>query len=101
MRKAQWILGVLVGVLMIASSAAHTFIGWKVLSLELAKTTTPAAVVSALQNGWRLGGMAQLVFGLLVLWTFAALLRGRSVPLAPARLIAAGYFLFGIFAYLS
>jgi hypothetical protein len=92
------VLGFMAGVMFLASSAAHSLLGWKAMSGELAKTTAPPDLVRGLAIGWHFAGIAMLAFGCIVLLTFNDLLRGRTVSLRPAVIIAVAYLAFGTYA---
>ena len=91
-------LGLLAGVLLVLSSAAHVLLGWKQLGIELAKTQAPLNLVSGLSIGWHFAGVAMLAFGCIVLFTFVEALRGRPVSFRPVGFIALVYIVFGIWA---
>ena len=91
-------LGLLAGVLIVLSSAAHSLLGWKQLGIELAKTQAPPALVTGLAVGWHFAGVAMLAFGCIVLSTFADALRRRPVSFRPVGFIALVYVVFGIWA---
>jgi hypothetical protein len=88
-------LGVIAGVLMLLSSAAHSLLGWPALTAKLAETHAPADLVQGLAVGWHFGGAAMLTFACIVLWLFGRALRGRAVSLMPARIITVLYLAFG------
>jgi hypothetical protein len=92
------VLGFVAGVMLLASSAAHSLLGWKGLSRELAKTTAPPDLVRGLGIGWHFAGIAMLAFGCIVLLTFNDLMRGRTASLRPALIIAVAYLAFGSYA---
>jgi hypothetical protein len=91
-------LGLLAGVLMILSSAAHSLLGWSGLRAELAKVQAPVNLVTGLSIGWHFAGLAMFAFGSLVLLTFIDAVRGRAVSFRTAGLIALVYLLFGVWA---
>ena len=95
MTRLRAILGIIAGVLMLLSAAAHSLLGWKALSAELAKTNAPADLVQGLAAGWHWGGAAMVGFGGIVLWLFARGLRGLPVDVTPARIISVLYLVFG------
>ena len=95
MTRLRAILGIIAGVLMLLSAAAHSLLGWKALSAELAKTNAPADLVQGLAAGWHWGGAAMVGFGGTVLWLFARGFRGLPVDPTPARIIAILYLAFG------
>lgn len=96
MTRARTVVGLLVALNLLLSSAAHTFLGWKGLSAQLAATNAPADLIQGLRLGWQLGGAAMLVFGLIVAVTFL-----RRLPMMPAFLIAVMHVVFGAYAFAS
>jgi hypothetical protein len=92
------VLGFVAGAMFVASSAAHSLLGWKGLSGELAKTAAPADLVRGLGIGWHFAGLAMLAFGCIVLLTFRDVVKGRAVSLRPALIIALAYLVFGTYA---
>ena len=99
MTRLRIVLGHVAGVLMLASSAAHSLLGWPALRGALAAVNAPNDLVSGLRIGWLFGGVAMLVFACLVLGTFVGLTRKRLAPLGPPLLIGAAYIAFGAWAF--
>jgi hypothetical protein len=91
-------LGLLGGAAVIASSAAHSLLGWKALDSALDAVQAPPAVIRSLSIGWHFAGVAMLAFGVIVVRLFADRLRGRVVSLWPVRFIAVVYLAFGAWA---
>ena len=98
MNKFRSILGLVAGIVLLVSSAAHTFLGWKGLSEELTKVNAPRDLSLGVQAGWVFAGTAMFVFGCLVIPLFAAALKGRAVSLRPALLIGVFYVSYGAWA---
>jgi hypothetical protein len=98
MNRLRAPLGLLAGVLLIVSSAAHSLLGWRQLGIALAATQAPADLVTGLSIGWHFAGLAMFAFGCIALVTFADALRGRPVSFRPAAIIALVYLLFGVWA---
>jgi hypothetical protein len=98
MTKTRTALGFVAGVMLVLSSVAHTFLGWPSQAAELAKTTTPADLATGLEIGWKWGGVAILVFGVIVIATFLKRQRGERVWMLPAALVAVSYLAFGSWA---
>ena len=101
MKKARAVIGALAGVLLLASSAAHSLLGWKGIRGGLERANVPPELVHGVGLGWHFGGLAMLVFGSIVLMLFSETLQGRRVSLRPALLISVGYLLFGTWAAAS
>ena len=98
MHRTRLALGFAAGAVLVASSAAHSLLGWPALRAALERTHAPAELVTGLAIGWHFAGVAMLTMGGVVLGLFAAAARGRPVPLWPARLVALAYVAFGAWA---
>ena len=98
MKRARLILGVIAGVMLLASSGAHSILGWKSLAEQLANTNVPSDLQTGLQIGWMFGGAAMVILGVIVIATFAGRLRGARPPLLPIAVIAVVYMAFGAWA---
>jgi len=92
------VLGIVAGLVLIASSAAHSLLGWPQLRARLVATNAPADLITGLAVGWHFSGVSMLAFGVLVLWTFTGRGPERLVSLVPARVIALVYVAFGVAA---
>ena len=91
-------LGLLGGAALIASSAAHSLLGWNGLDSALDAVQAPPALIRGLSIGWHFAGVAMLAFGLIIVRLFVERLRGRVVSLWPVRFIALVYLAFGAWA---
>jgi len=80
---------------MIASSAAHSLLGWKELRGALERSGAPPDLILDLGLGWHFGGAAMLTFGGIVVALFTQRLRGTHVSMMPAIVVGATYVLFG------
>lgn len=100
MARVRAVLGLVAGAILILSSAAHSFLGWKGLRGQLAAVPVPPDLVRGLRIGWQFGGVAMLTFGLIVVALFARRFRGESVSMLPAVVIALAYLAFGAWALL-
>jgi hypothetical protein len=98
MTRARLILGIIAGVMLLASSVAHTFLGWKRLVERLARLHAPPDLVTGLHIGWAFGGAAMVVLAFVVLTTFVDRLRGGTAPLGYVIAIAVVYMAFGAWA---
>jgi hypothetical protein len=98
MKRARLILGVIAGVMLLASSGAHSILGWKSLAEQLANTNVPSDLQTGLRIGWMFGGAAMVILGVIVIATFAGRLRGAKPPLLPIAVIAVVYMAFGAWA---
>ena len=98
MNRLRIALGLLAGVLIVISSAAHSLLGWKQLGLALGGIQAPHDLVTGLSIGWHFAGAAMLAFGCIVIVTFTDALRGRPVSFRPVAFIALVYLLFGVWA---
>ena len=95
MIRARSILGIVAGVLMIASAAAHSLLGWPQLRARLAQSQVPGDLAQGLAVGWHFGGAAMVAFACIVLWVFVRRLRARAAPLTPPAIISVLYLAFG------
>jgi hypothetical protein len=91
-------LGIFVGAILIASSVAHSLIGWPQLTVRLMATPAPPDLITALRIGWHFAGLAMFTFGAIVIWTFHNYLMSRAVSLRPAQVIGLVYLAFGLWA---
>jgi hypothetical protein len=98
MKRARLILGILAGVTLLASSMAHTWLGWKSLAGRLARTNVPPDLLAGLHIGWVFGGAAMAILGIISVATFVGRLRGARPPLLPVAVIAVIYMAFGAWA---
>ena len=98
MKRARLILGVVAGVMLLASSAAHSTLGWQSLSEGLANTNVSSDLQTGLRIGWMFGGAAMVVLGVIAISTFVGRLRGANPPLLPIAVIAIVYMAFGAWA---
>jgi hypothetical protein len=94
-------LGIGVGLFLLLSAFAHSVLGGKAMRAEMATAHVPADLASSLSLGWYLGGMAMVVFGGIVLWTFWNGWKGRPVSVVPATLISLGYVIFAVAAFVA
>ena len=98
MIRVRVTLGLIAAAMLVASSAAHSLLGWKQLGGALATLEAPQELVRGLAIGWHFAGVAMLTFGVIVGWLFTEVLKRRSVSLRPALVIAVAYVAFGIWA---
>ena len=101
MSRSRSILGLVVGVVLVVSSAMHSLMGWPALQAALVAADTPPDLIAGLRIGWHFGGAMVLTLGLVTLWSFAERLRGRAVSLRALQAFAAAYALFGVYALLT
>ena len=83
MSRFRTILVVAAGLVLIASSAAHSLLGWPQLLVNLHSARVPLDLIGGLAMGWHFAGVAMLTLGLLALWL--ASVAQRSVERARAR----------------
>jgi hypothetical protein len=95
MQRGRLMLGLIGGIIMLGTSAAHSLFGWPQLRRALTDADTPTDLIVALSIGWHFAGLAMLVFGALTILLFADALRVRPVSLRPVLLIAIAYLVFG------
>jgi len=100
MTRVRIVLGLIAGAVLVLSSAAHSFLGWKALQARLVTTQAPPDLIQGLAIGWHFAGAAMLAFGIIVLTIFAKRLRGEAVSSLPALIIAILYVISGVWAML-
>ncbi|HEV8397022.1 MAG TPA: hypothetical protein VGQ37_22225 [Vicinamibacterales bacterium] len=98
MKRARLILGILAGVILLASSVAHTWLGSKSLAEQLSHTNVPPDLQASLHIGWVFGGAAMVILGIITVATFVGRLRGAKPPLLPVAVTAVIYMAFGAWA---
>jgi len=86
------------GLIMVLSSAAHAFLGWPALTMELAKSGVAEDLSGALSLGWYFGSVSMLAFGIITVSFGLRFKRGDRSGAAAIAVIAAGYSLFGALA---
>ncbi len=101
MPRVRASLGIVAGVLLLLSSAAHSFLGWAGLSREMNDARVPPALAFGVKLGWQFGGACMGAFAVIVLVTFAGRLRGRSTSSFPALVIGIVYLAFGMWALVA
>lgn len=99
MNKARNILGILTGMILILSSGAHSFLGWKSMRDQLVANNAPDDLITGLSIGWNFAGLSIFLFGCILLGVFIPRVRGRVTALWPARLIGIAYTIAGLVAY--
>jgi len=90
------------GLLLIASSMAHSFLGWPQIGPQLVASGVPDDLVGALAVGWHFGGVAMAAFGVIVLlaWRRARPgAAGGAGGLEAVGVVAAAYVVFGTAAF--
>ena len=95
MKRLQLVLGFLGGALLLLSAAAHSVLGWKGISAELAKARVPSDLIQGLEMGWHFGGALTLAVGCIVILLFVSVAKGQPVSLRPVIVIALVYLGFG------
>ena len=98
MQRGRLVLGLIAGVVILASSVAHSLLGWPQFRRALTEADTPADLIVGLSLGWHFAGLAMLVFGVLTIMLFTSALRHRPVSLRPVVLIGIAYLVFATWA---
>lgn len=98
MSRFRAYLGLACGVILVASAAAHSLLGWPAMRAALTSAKVAPDLITGLSVGWNFGGVAILLFGVLALWQFGAALRGHPVSLQPLVLVGVAYAAFGAWA---
>lgn len=101
MKKLQNVLGVIGGIALVLSSAAHSLLGWPRLRSQLGQAGLSSDLTFSVQVGWQFGGLAMLAFGIIVVVLFVRQLRGEKVPANPAAIVSIAYLAFGCWALLA
>ena len=101
MRRTRLVLGFVAGAMLLLSAGAHSILGWKSLSGQLAAAQAPADLTQALAIGWQFSGIAMLGFGLTVILTFLRFRKDEGASLAPVMVIALIYLVFGSWALVA
>jgi hypothetical protein len=101
MSRFRPVLGLVASAIMILSSFAHAFLGWKELGAQLAATNAPTDLIDGLRIGWQFGGAAMLTFGIIAAMIFSRRLRGVAVDVWPALAIGVFYVLIGVWALVA
>ncbi len=96
--KWQAGLGLAIGAVLILSALAHSFIGGPDLRSQLELAATSLQLIRGVMLGWNFGGMAMVVFGVIVSSIFWNAWQAKPVSLLPARVIGIAYLVFGILA---
>jgi hypothetical protein len=86
MSRLRTILVVAAGLVLIASSAAHSLLGWPSLRANLTAENVPRDLISGLAMGWHFAGLAMLILGLLSIWLASVAQRSIGVRM-PVGLI--------------
>jgi hypothetical protein len=95
MPRVRPLLGIVAGLTMVVSFAAHSLLGWPALAAALTQAHAPADLIRGLAIGWHFAGASMLIFGAIVLYPFARPTHAGTMSPAPARLIATLYLVFG------
>jgi len=95
------ILVMLAGGFMALSSIAHAALGWPAMRSALQEAAAPADLIGSLAAGWLFGSVAMAAFGVVTLICGARLRRDDRSGVAIILVIAAGYLLFGLAAFIT
>lgn len=98
MARVRAALGLVAGVFLILSAAAHSLMGGQAMGAQMEAAHVPPDLSRGLLVGWHFGGVAMLVFGIVALAVFAKRLRGETVSALPTVVIGLAYLGFGIWA---
>jgi hypothetical protein len=101
MQRARTVVGLIAGVILVLSSFAHSLLGWPQVRFRLDQAQAPADLITGLAIGWHFAGVAMLAFGVIVILLFTSLMKGRTVAILPALLIAVCYLAFGVWALVA
>ncbi|MDF1501642.1 hypothetical protein [Roseisolibacter sp. H3M3-2] len=98
MSRLRPALGLAAGVVLLASAAMHSLLGWPGMRGQLVAAGAPADLVAGVRIGWLFGGAMILAFGVLACWAFAERLRGAAPSMRALRVLGAAYAAFGVYA---
>jgi hypothetical protein len=87
------------GLLLLASSLAHSLLGWPQIRPQLVAAGVPEDLVGALAAGWHFGGVAMAAFGVIVLLAWRRSRHGDAAGLEAVAVVAAAYLAFGTAAF--
>ncbi|NJL28552.1 MAG: hypothetical protein HC897_12015 [Thermoanaerobaculia bacterium] len=99
--KPRILTGMVAGILLLASSAAHAFLGWPPFAKALAQLGADSDVTGGLQMGWMWGSATLFGCGLIVVFAAIGRWRGRPFDPVPSRIVAGCLLAFGIGAFLA
>jgi len=86
---------------MFLASFAHALLGWPAMKSGLDEAGVAEALTGALGIGWHFGSAAMAAMGLVVVSAGWRLRAGDRSGVTPALLVAACYFFFGLYAFVS
>jgi hypothetical protein len=99
--RTRALLGLLGGLLLLASSLAHAGLGWPAMRAALEAAGAPPELRGGLAVGWLFGSVAMAAFGVIVVSIALAALRGSRASRLPAAVIGIAYASFGAWAFLA
>lgn len=101
MAKWRAVVGILASVFLLFSAFAHSLMGWPELRLQLEIAATTPDLMRGLQVSWIFGGVAMLVFGILLLRQYLRAWRGESFHPETSIVVGRAYLGFGLWAILA
>lgn len=101
MSRTRNIIGLVGAVIVLLSSAAHSFMGWPAIRTQLVTANVPADLIFGLQVGWQFGGVCMVAFAVILIALFMRRLRGEAVSTLPSLVIAIAYVAFGAWALIG
>jgi len=96
--RIRSIIGLVGCLLLFLSAGAHSILGWKAMSEQLAQTNAPADLVLGLEIDWKFGGPVMITFAIICASVFLKRIRGERVSTFAPGVIAVMYTLFGVWA---
>lgn len=91
-------LSILAAIVLAASSAMHSLMGWPALRAKLVAAQVPADLLPGLAMGWHFGGVMMLAAAALALLPWLAARRGRDASPAPWIIVGLAYLGFTVVA---
>jgi len=98
MTSVKRMVGLVAAGLLILSSGAHSLLGWKQLNGQLMANRVPPDLILGLKLGWQFGGVAMLVFGVVVVSILARPSQNDRGRVFPVLAIGVAYVTFGAWA---
>jgi hypothetical protein len=100
MSRPRLVVGFVGSLMMLASSVAHSGLGWPAQREILLQAQVPPDAIRGLSIGWHFGGLAIAVFGLVAGVSFLQTLRGHAPHMRATVIIGFAYTGFGLWFWL-
>lgn len=97
--KTRAVLAAIGAVLLVASAAAHAFLGWPPFAADLREGGIEPDHITGLAIGWYFGSVAMVGFGLITAHAARELYCGRETGVPALGAIGLGYVAYGAVAF--